>query len=174
MRKVTYGVACSLDGYIARPGGGVDWLHWTDDVQRITTDFWKTVDTAVMGRRTYEVALAAGMPAYPGVRNLVLSSSLPAERHPRVEVIAADAVAFMARLKAEEGSGIALIGGGTLAASLLAAGLIDEVGVNVHPVILGEGVPLFAAGTGATLELISSERIQGGCVYSLYRVVGKG
>lgn len=57
-RKVTFGVASSLDGFIARPDHAVDWLLWSDEVSEITAEFWKTVDTVVMGRKTYEVLVA--------------------------------------------------------------------------------------------------------------------
>jgi dihydrofolate reductase len=59
MRKVTYGAACSLDGFIAAPDGGVDWLHWTNDVQSIMAEYWGRIDTLVMGRKTWEVAAGA-------------------------------------------------------------------------------------------------------------------
>jgi dihydrofolate reductase len=53
MRKVTYGAACSFDGYIARPDGSVDWLIWSKDVARLTSSYWQRVDTVLMGRKTY-------------------------------------------------------------------------------------------------------------------------
>ena len=60
MRKVTLGLASSLDNFIARKDGGSDWLHWSSEVAAISARFMKTVDVLVMGRKTYEVMLAAG------------------------------------------------------------------------------------------------------------------
>ena len=170
LRKVTYGVACSLDGYIARPDGGVDWLRWTEDVQRISAEFWRTIDTVLLGRRTYEAALAGGLRAYPGARNVVFSKTLDPAAFPEVEVVASDAEVFVARLKRQDGPGIAVIGGGQLAGSLFDAGLIDEIGCNVHPVLLRTGVPLAQVQRSVELELVRSQVLKLGCIYLLYRV----
>ena len=87
MRLVTFGVANSLDNFIARPDGAVDWLVWDDEVAEITEKFWKTIDTVVMGRKTYEVAARSGSGAYPGARNYVFSRKLKQPRSKKVEVI---------------------------------------------------------------------------------------
>src|SRR5207247_9265243 len=71
MRKVTLGLASSLDNYIARKDGGVDWLHWSKEVAEISARFMKTVDTLLIGRKTYEVMLANGQTSYPGANNYV-------------------------------------------------------------------------------------------------------
>ena len=59
MRTVTYGAACSLDGFIAGPDGAIDWLHFSKDVQDVMAKYWSTVDTMLMGRKTWEVAVAS-------------------------------------------------------------------------------------------------------------------
>jgi dihydrofolate reductase len=172
MRKVTYGAACSLDGYIARHDHGVDWLHWSDDVQALTSEYWATIDTVVMGRRTYEVAVANGTRAYPGVRNVVFSRTLEPAAHPEVDVVAGDAAAYVKDLRSTPGTGICVMGGGELASSLLRAGLVDEVGVNIQPVVLGGGVPLLPGPLPEMrLQLIRSQMLHGGCAYLLYRIV---
>jgi len=78
MRKVTFGGANSLDNYFARKDDAVDWLMWSNEAASVMKDFWKTIDTVVMGRRTYEVALrlGAGGGAYPGVKNYVFSRTM--------------------------------------------------------------------------------------------------
>jgi len=173
MRTVTYGAGCSLDGFIADPDDGVDWLRWSADIQRISAEFWGTIDTVVMGRRTYEAAMASGARAYPGVRNLVFSRSLDPSQFPEVE-IEPDAVATLSRLKQEEGKGIAVMGGGILASALLNAGLLDEIGVNVHPLLLGAGVPFLAGCVRRSqLRLKGLELLEAGCVYALYEVTGQ-
>jgi dihydrofolate reductase len=73
-------------------------------------------------------------------------------------------------LKQKPGKEICVLGGGDLAASLFHAGVIDEVGLNIHPVLLGSGVPFFRDAGRIGLELIESRSIAGGCVYALYRV----
>ena len=172
MRKVTYGAACSLDGYIASPDDGVDWLLWSNRVQALSAEYWGTIDTVVMGRRTYEAAVALGTPAWPGVRNVVFSRMLGRAATAPVEVVAGDAAAFVKNLKSGPGRGICVMGGGRLARALFCAGLIDEVGVNLHPIMLGAGIPLLPGPLPAGgLELIRSALLEGGCVYLLYRVV---
>src|SRR4029078_10947133 len=76
MRKVTFGGASSLDNFIARNDDSVDWLKWNREVDEIFAKYWQTVDTVVMGRRTYEVAARMGSGAYPGVKNYVCSRML--------------------------------------------------------------------------------------------------
>ena len=170
MRLVTFGVANSLDNFIARPDGAVDWLVWDNEVAEITNRFWKTIDTVVMGRKTYEVAARSGSGAYPGVKNYVFSRTL--KQHPKkVEVISQDAVEFMRRLKQEAGKGICVMGGGELAHSLLQANLLDQIGLNIQPVMLGNGIPLFLEmERRVDLELFEHKTLKSGSVFVFYRV----
>ena len=57
MRTVTYGAACSLDGFIAPPDGSMDWLHFSRDVQDVMSKYWESIDTMLMGRKTWDVAV---------------------------------------------------------------------------------------------------------------------
>jgi len=143
MRKVTFGGANSFDNFIARKDDAFDWLIWDKEVGSITKKFWKSIDTVVMGRRTYEVALKAGSGAYPSVKNYVFSRTLKSGADKRVEIVSEDAAIFVRRLKIKRGKGICVMGGGILAKSLFEADLIDEIGLNVHPILLGSGIPLF-------------------------------
>jgi dihydrofolate reductase len=172
MRTVTYGAACSLDHYIARPDGSVDWLHWSNDVNAIMSSFWKTIDTLVMGRKTYEVAVANGSAGSSGgTKSYVFSRTMTEPPVGGMELVSTDAAEFVRGLKSQEGKGICVMGGGDLARSLLEADLVDEVGVNVHPVLLGTGIPLFLPfGRQLDLELIENRPLDGGCTYLLYRV----
>jgi dihydrofolate reductase len=171
MRKVTYGAACSLDGYIAGADGSLDWLRWSEDVSRLTSGYWTNVDTVVMGRKTYDAARAQGGGAYPGVTNYVFSRTLTNVPED-VKLVRGDAEDFVRALKAAEGGEICVMGGGELAETLFAAGLIDEVGANIHPIVLGSGVPLFQPlESRVQLELLRCEPIAHGCVYVIYRVV---
>jgi dihydrofolate reductase len=171
MRTVTFGVANSLDNFIARADGTVDWLQWTEEVAAFTSRFWKTIDTVVMGRKTYEVAARSGIPAYPGVKNYVCSRTLEQSPHPAVELVSEDAVAFVAGLKRGKGTGICIMGGGRLAVALFQGDVIDEVGVNIHPVLLGSGIALFLPmQRQVDLELTENQPLGNGCVLLRYRV----
>src|SRR5580698_3502381 len=88
MRKVTFGGANSLDNYLARPDHAVDWLMWGDEAAAVMADYWKTIDTILMGRKTYEVALRNGQGGgYPGVTTYVFSRTLPAGSQGGVTII---------------------------------------------------------------------------------------
>jgi len=176
MRKVTFGGANSLDNFIARKNDAVDWLMWNKEVAVIMKDFWKTIDTMVMGRRTYEVAMKSfggDSVSYPGVTTYVFSRTLTKKhRAPKgVNIISEDAAEFVSKLKNEKGKDICVMGGGVLARSLFEAGLIDEIGFNIHPVLLGSGIPLFLEMTKQIdLELVKCQELKNGCVMLTYRV----
>jgi dihydrofolate reductase len=165
-------VANSLDNFIARKDHAVDWLYWSEDVQAVTAELWKTIDTVLMGRKTYEVAArGGGKGSYPGVKTYVFSRTLKKKRTKAVEIVPDDAAEFVRDLKDREGKGICVMGGGELARSLFEANLIDEVGLNIHPVLLGSGIPLFLEmKRQIDLELLSCKTLQGGCVLVMYRV----
>jgi dihydrofolate reductase len=172
VRKVLYGAACSLDGFIAGENDEVEWLQWSNDVAVIANAVWSTTDAVLMGRRTYDVAVRNGVAAYAGVHNYVFSRALKQEREiPGLTVVSEDAALFVRELKRQPGRDICVMGGGRLASSLLAAGLIDEIGLNVHPILLGNGIRMFPAGfPRASLELCESRPMQGECYYMRYRV----
>jgi dihydrofolate reductase len=172
MRTVTYGAACTLDGFIAGQEGEIDWLQSSKDVSQIMREYWKSIDTILMGRKTWDQAVKmGGGGAWGGMRTYVFSRTLQTIEAKGVELVRENAAAFVGNLKAGQGRGICMMGGGDLARTLFAADLIDEVGVNVQPLLLGVGIPLFTdAGRRVPLELISSRCIANGCVYSTYRV----
>jgi dihydrofolate reductase len=171
MRLVTFGGAASLDSFFAREDDAVDWLLWGKEVASISAAYWKTIDTVVMGRRTYEVAVKGGTTAYPGVKNYVFSKTMWESPDERVEIVASDAAAFVEKLKRQTGKGFCVMGGGRLANALFEADLIDEVGLNVHPVLLGSGIPAFLPMRHqVNLELLECTPFENGCVYVRYRV----
>ena len=177
MRKVTLGLANSLDNYIARKDGGSDWLSWSKEVAEISATFLKTADALLIGRKTYDVMLKFGQTSYPGVRNYVFSGSqrriatLKKRIDQSVELIPEDAAKFVSKLKRRNGKGIAVFGGGELAKSLLEADLIDEIVLNIHPVLLGSGISLFhEMKRQIDLKLIDSRTLKNGCLVVSYRV----
>lgn len=175
MRKVTFGGANSLDNFIARKDDSFDWITFSDEVSEIMKDYWATIDTVVMGRRTYEVTLkhAADVDtsALPKIKTYVFSRTLKNSDTKDVEIISGDAVDFVRKLKNEAGKDICVMGGGVLARSLFEADLIDEIGLNVHPVLLGSGIPLFHEMTKQIdLELVKCQKLKNGCVVLTYNV----
>ncbi len=179
MRKVIFGGANSLDNYFARDDGAVDWLMWSDEAAELMKDFWPRFDTIIMGRKTYETALksmpkAKGKKAknpYGDIRTIVFSTTLTPGTHDGVEITAGDPGKFVKKLKKEKGKDICIMGGGDLAKTLFEAGAIDEIGFNIHPVLLGSGIPLFhKMKKQIDLELIECRPFKNGCVYVLYKV----
>jgi dihydrofolate reductase len=156
MRRIRYSVAMSLDGYIAGPNGESDWIIMDPDI-----DFRALMgrfDTVLMGRRTFEAALAhGGGGSMPGMKAVVASRTLRQEDYPKVTIIGDGLEEFISRLRTEPGKDIWLFGGGSLFRSLLDAGLVDAVEVAVIPVLLGAGRPLLPPPGGrSTLRLIGS------------------
>ena len=141
MRKVAYGGAMSLDGFIAGPNGEYDWIVPDPDVDFAA--MMSRFDTFLIGRKTYEVMrrMAETAPPTPGIQNIVFSRTLRQEDCPGA-TLSDDAEGVVAELRKKPGKDIALFGGGELFRSLLAAGLVDEVGFAVIPVLLGGGIPL--------------------------------
>jgi len=174
MRKVTFGGANSLDNYFARKDHAVDWLMWSDEAASVMTDYWKTIDTVLMGRKTYEVALKNSKGKsnpYPGIKSYVFSRTLQPGKDAGVEIIQKDAVAFVRKLKSQKGKDICVMGGGAFAKTLLEANLIDEIGFNIHPVLLGSGIPLFhEMNHQIDLELLQCKAFKNGCVLVTYRI----
>jgi dihydrofolate reductase len=186
MRTVTYGGAVSLDGFLADAAGGVDWLHFSKDVQQEMAAFWKDVDAILMGRKTYGVAAGNAdsdearevdaalekkrrKKKEPAMRTYVFSRTLKDIAKPGVELVKGDAAAFVRDLKQRPGGRICLMGGGELAQSLIAEGLVDEVGLNIHPILLGSGAPVFRdPGQRVAFTLTECRQMDGGCVLVKY------
>jgi dihydrofolate reductase len=153
MRKVSYGGAMSLDGFIAGPNGEHDWIVMDPDMD--FAEMMNRFDTFLVGRKTFDAMRRMGsdMRDLPGAENIVFSRTLRPADYPQLR-ISDNAERTVAELRAKPGKDIALFGGGELFRSLLAARLVDEVGVSVIPVLLGGGIPLLPPpATLATLTL---------------------
>lgn len=161
MRKLTYYIAATLDGYIADPNGQVDgFLPFDGDYARIVLDEYPETlpvhvrgpmgiaeapntrfDTVVMGRGTYDPGLSAGITSpYAHLRQYVVSRTL-FDVDPDVTFVADDPAVLVRDLKQQEGLGIWLAGGGKLAAAVCDE--IDELIIKRHPIVLGAGIPMF-------------------------------
>jgi len=171
-RRLRYQVASSLDGFIATPNGGYDWLVMDPaiDFKALYGEF----DAAVMGRKTYDVGKSQGVSgAMPGMDVVVFSRSLKPAKYPGVRIVNDDPAEVVRDLKAKSGRDIWLFGGGELFRVLLDAGLVDTVELAVMPVLLGDGIPVLPPGAAATLLLSDVKRLPAsGIVVLAYSVTG--
>ena len=174
MRKVVLGLGISLDGYIARPDGAVDFLFMPKNYSM--TPFFKTVDVAVMGRKTLEAGLkmTGGKFDNYGIKCYVMSRSEPAGERDGYEVTNQTPKALIAELRKRPGKNIWMMGGGELAREFLKADLIDAMEVGVVPVLIGEGIPLFPAGfPEREFKLIENKAYRKGLLVLKYERVCK-
>ena len=173
-RKVIVHIAASADGYIARPDGDVDWLTARPAPSGFygMNAFMRTIDTKVLGRRTYDVSVRMGAKFDAKSPTFVFSRHAPPADAPAgVEFVSGDIGAFVGRLRAKSGKDVWLMGGGGIVASFLDAQAIDEFVISVVPVFIGEGIPLIERRPRhVPLELLSTERFEDGVVQSRYRV----
>ena len=145
MRKVVLGLGISLDGYIARPDGTVDFLFMPKDYSM--APFFATIDVAIMGRKTYEDALKmSGSFGASAMKNYVFSHSQPPGERTGVTFVNESPKVFLAKLRKLPGKDIWLMGGGELARDFLKDDLVDQLYIGIVPVLIGAGIPLFPGG----------------------------
>lgn len=172
MRRIRYQVACSLDGYIADPNGGVDWIPHDSDI-----DFdalFSQFDTLLMGRRTFE-EIDVQTPEYKGMNVVVFSRTLRPEEHPGVTIVSENVESALDELRSAPGKDIWLFGGGELFRTLLELGYVDTVEPAVIPVLLGGGRPFLPAPADQQRLVLTGQRIyeRSGIVLLMYDVVAK-
>jgi dihydrofolate reductase len=166
MRKVVYGVGVSIDGYIARPDGAVDFLFMPKDYSM--APFFKRIDVAIMGRKTYEVAKKMGA-AQGGIKTYVMSRTLPAGDREGMTFAHVSPRELMSGLRNQPGKDIWLMGGGVLARAFFAEDLVDELYLGVVPVLIGEGLPAFPANfPQRNFTLVSNKTFSQGLVELKY------
>ena len=184
MRKLIYAMNLSLDGYIAAPGDDIDWSGPpSPELFRFWLDLEKTCGLTLYGRKLWE-AMSSYWPtgdqqpeATPAeiefARNwrdtpkVVFSSTIDKVDW-NTRLVTGDAVAEIARLKAEDGDPMH-IGGATLAGAAMRAGLVDEYVAVTHPVLVGGGTPFFAAlDDWVNLRLLETRTFPGGVVMARY------
>lgn len=156
MRKIILGLAVSLDGFIEGPNGEYDWCFTDQDYG--LSEFYKRVDTIFIGRKSYEMLL--GMKDNGGIPNLkkyVFSNTLTLVDQGSV-IISGDIKTQVEGLRNENGGDIWLFGGASLTTSLVNLGLLDELWLSIHPILLGSGKPLFN-GIDKRIQLQLTEKI---------------
>lgn len=170
MRRICYQVACSLDGYIAGPGGEFDWIPPEPEID--FAQLFARFDTLLMGRRTYE-ELPQDAPFWRDKDVVVFSRTLRPEDHPGVTVVADGVRETVEALRSKPGKDIWLFGGGELFRSLLHLGLVDTVELAVVPILLGEGRPFLPSAERRQPLALAGQRVYGksGIVLLTYDVV---
>lgn len=162
-------IAASVDGYIARPDGALDWLtpFQTPGEDHGYARFFASVDALVIGRGTYDAVLGFGDWPYRGKRCVVLTHRPAAPRHG--EELTAEAPRALVERLGQGGVGRIYVDGGDVIRQFLAADLLDELTLSVIPIVLGDGVRLFGAGPERRLALEASQAYPSGLVQLRYR-----
>ena len=140
MRRVKLFIASSLDGFIARQDGGIDWLF--TDADYGYAKFYDSIDTILVGRKTYDQVLAFGENPYEGKKVYVFTRDARAKTAGDVEYVDIDVAEFVRKLTTSSGGDIWLVGGGEIVSVLLNSELVDEIILSIHPTIIGTGIPL--------------------------------
>ena len=174
MRKIIVHIASSADGYIARPDGDIEWLTSRPAPEGFygMGAFMKTIDTKVLGRKTYDASVRMGAKFESNDRYIVFSRHAPPpDVPPGVEFVSSAIGPYVSGLRDQPGKDIWLMGGGELIASFLDEDAIDEFVISVVPVFIGDGIPLIARRPRhVSLDLKATERFEDGLVQLHYRV----
>jgi dihydrofolate reductase len=148
-RKVILGFGISIDGYIARRNGAMDYLTIDKEGEALMADFFAKIDTTIMGRKTAaataEMRKSGEIPDLPGMSTYVFSRRWKPGKRDGFEVVSGSLSAFVKKLKRRKGKDIYLGGGGELCRSFLQEDLVDELYLGLGPVLLGDGIPAFPA-----------------------------
>lgn len=191
MRELVYYVACSVDGFIAHADGthggfcqDMDYLtelfstfpetvpsHLREVMGISGTNKW--FDTVLMGRKTYEIGLKDGVSnPYPHMKQYLFSHSIKESPHSDIVLVSESSIELVKRLKQENGKGIWLCGGATLATALFAKKLIDRLILKINPFLMGDGIPLFSGMIDQTALELTDQNVYGNGVLQLhYQVV---
>jgi dihydrofolate reductase len=158
MKKIRYSVAMSLDGYISGPNGEADWI--VIDPELNFSELWAQFDTLLMGRRTYEAAIARlGKASMQGKKVVIVSRTLRPADHPDTTILSELTHPSIQALRAQTGKDIWLMGGGELFRSLLQIHEVDTVEVSIVPVLLGGGTSLLPSPAPQTTLKLSSHKV---------------
>lgn len=173
MRKIVLGLAVTVDGFIEGPNGEYDWCFTDQDYGM--GEFMKRIDAIFMGRKSYEMMASVESPEWAdpwkGIKTYVFSNTLKTvpENH---QLVSGDVIAEIQRIKSLPGKDIWLFGGAALTSTLLRASLVDEIGMAVHPILLGAGKPLFSdLQKRIPMKLADCKIYDTGLVYLTYEIL---
>ncbi len=181
MRKIICSIAVSADGFIARKDGAVDWLDRPRPKGNYgMAEFWKSIDTIVMGRRTYDMAMKfvkegkASPGMFRGIKHYVFSRKPRKKAFEGFEFVTESIKDFAGALRKQKGKNIFMLGGAGIIGSFLDEGEIDEFMIAIIPVFIGEGIPLIAPHHRTVpLKLVSTKKFSDGVVKLHYQVIKK-
>lgn len=176
MRKLFFQMMVSLDGYFEKPNRAYDWHVIDDDFVRYVDEMLKSIDTIVLGRKTYESfaafwpsATSPDAPSMNGLPKVVFSRTLKDLTWSNSRLAKASIEDEIRELKSKPGKDIALLASNTLATSLMRLDLIDEYRILLAPVVLGAGTPLFdGLVTTSRMKLLSAKTFASGVVTLTY------
>jgi dihydrofolate reductase len=171
MKKIRYGVAMSLDGYIGAANGEYDWI--VQDPEINFAEIWARFDIFIMGRKTYEPAAARVGAFFQGKKTVVVSRTLRQADHPTLTIISELTRNKIQRLRQESQKDIWLFGGGELFRSMLAMGEVDALDIAVIPVLLGGGIPFLPTPALQTKLKLSKHKVYSSGIVSLTYEISK-
>ncbi len=165
-------IAVSLDGFIARANGAVDWLDQYDPAEFDFDSFLDTVGTLIIGRKTFDQVMQFGDWPYEDCRTIVLTSrELPKDRPANTEAYGGSIIELVDQLRsnrADDGD-IWIVGGGSVVTQFLFGGFADQLDIFTVPEVLGQGISLFGQDAGGIKpKLLATERYNSGVVRSQY------
>jgi dihydrofolate reductase len=173
MREIKLFIASSLDGYIARENGDVSWLFSDEDYGY--EKFYDSIDTVIMGRKTFEKALQLEEQPFKEkkcfifTKNSTIITSLHSDGK-NIEFID-NVIEFVKNLVNSDGKDIWLVGGADIISVLINAKMVNEIILSIHPIILGKGIPLFKdIKEEVNLKLINSITFKSGLIQICYRI----
>jgi len=171
MRKVILGLAVTLDGFIEGPNGEYDWCFTDQDYG--LNEFFQRVDALFMGRRSYEEAKKyEGQSPWQDMTTYVFSRTMKPADDPKIILVPDGSVEVVQKIKQEQGMDIWLFGGADLTRQFINTGLVDELWLSVHPILLGAGKPLFQEiQERKLLKLLESKTYETGLVSLRYELV---
>jgi len=168
MRKVKLFIASSLDGFIASEDGSVDWLPTDGDYGY--KKFYDSIDTVLMGRKTYDQILGFGEYPYSGKKGYVFTKDPKIGKDSNVEFVS-EVIDFTSGLVASPGEDIWIVGGAEIITILLNSDLIDEIILTIIPIVIGKGIPLFNdIKKEVKLQLVNSTDYKDGLVQLHYKL----
>lgn len=175
MKKVKLYIAASIDGYIARPDGDLEWLTGFPNPSKTDygyQDFLASVDTVIMGNRTYHDILCMDMLWPYKDKETYVVTHHSQETKENIRFISENVVETISELRKKDGKDIWLVGGGQLVSLLLREDLIDEMQITYIPIILGDGIPLFPGSTKEVhWNLLESKAFDNGLLQVKYQRV---